>query len=285
MEHAPPPPATRRPPAPLPPSLRGTDVDGALVVDGSGRFVPNRDAVAMFEYFLTALGEESYDAVVARITAEIRTRLPADQVAAALAFLHQYLDYRDRAGALPDGGDQALRAGFERLRALRREVFGAALAADLFAAEEGHAEVTLLQAEIARDAGLDADARAELIERADALLPEAQRATRQRATAHVEVAETEAALRKDGATDAEIRVWRQERFGPEAADRLDTLDRARAAWNQRVADYRAARSQIERDPTLAEDVRQARLDALLTNRFSAPERRRVRALDRIDAVR
>ena len=54
---------------PRPRSLRGTRVDGGLVVDAAGRFVPTIDARRLFDYFLTASGEVPDDLVPGRQSA------------------------------------------------------------------------------------------------------------------------------------------------------------------------------------------------------------------------
>ena len=84
------PPARSRPvPGPLPASLAGTEPDGALLTDASGAFVPSADALDLFDYYFSALGEEPEERIVARIERVIRDRVaPPD---AALAFFDQYL--------------------------------------------------------------------------------------------------------------------------------------------------------------------------------------------------
>src|SRR5882724_6410971 len=54
-----------------PRSLRGTRIDGGLVVDADGRFVATIDARRLFDYFLTASGEVPADLLRARILREI----------------------------------------------------------------------------------------------------------------------------------------------------------------------------------------------------------------------
>jgi lipase chaperone LimK len=72
-------------------------------------------------------------------------------------------------------------------------------------------------------------------------------------------------------------------FPPEAADRLEALDRARADWDARIASYREARAAIEADSSLAAEARAQAIEDLIAARFTGPERMRVAALDRIAA--
>jgi lipase chaperone LimK len=271
-------------PARLPKSLRGTDVDGALAVDETGRFVPNRDAVALFEYYLTAVGEESYRDVVARIEAEINDRLAPSVAADAIAFLRSYLAYREDAGRYLDSGEAGgLRTGLERLKALRRARFGDELAAELFGDEEARTEAVLARQAVAEDPSLDPETRNAQLREIEASLPEAVRESRRRSTAHLELASAEAALVAEGADDEAIRAAREARFGAEAADRLAELDRERARWRERVDGYRLERDAIAADTTLTPEQKSARIAHMESERFSDNELLRVRALDRLAA--
>jgi lipase chaperone LimK len=101
---APPPPpravAAPRPPAralpPPPSSLRGTDVDGDLERDAAGRFVATPAARLLFDYFLSAAGEEPAATIRARVAAEARRRLPAAEADAAMDLYDHYVSVRSR---------------------------------------------------------------------------------------------------------------------------------------------------------------------------------------------
>jgi len=66
----------------------------------------------------------------------------------------------------------------------------------------------------------------------------------------------------------------------EATARLAELDRARAAWQTRLARFRAQRIALLTDPRLEDAERQRRLDELFAGSFTAQERLHVEALDR-----
>lgn len=269
--------------APRPGSLRGTDVDGGLVIDAEGHFVVTRDAIEMFDYFFVASGEESDEAIVRRIRAEIERRLPPGEREAALALLARYLAYREAAAALArDGSTRSPAEAFERVVELRHEIFGED-ADVLFGDEEARVRISLAQREIARDSSLTEAERQALIEALYAELPEEQRLARERAIAPARLRASEAALREAGAGDADIRAHRTELFGEEAADRLAALDRERAAWDARLEEYRRARDAVLADPSLGPQQRDAAVRALLEANFDGPERLRVEALDRIAA--
>ena len=258
-----------------PASLRGTDVDGGFLIDAEGRFVPSRDALDLFDYFFVASGEESEDAIVARIREEIQRRLGPNATPGALAFLEAYLRYRERTRDL--AGRAAPEDALDAVVEIRRDEFGAD-ADRLFGADEARIRMSLAQREIAGDPSLDEDEKRALMEALYAELPpEAQRA-RRRSMAPARLRADEADLRRAGATDAEVRAHRAELFGEEAADRLAALDQRRAEWDERVAAYLREREEVLADASRPRADREAEAETLLLERFAGPERLRVRAL-------
>jgi len=274
-----PPPAKR--PAP-PPSLRDTETDGALPVDADGHLVVAVAVRRLFDYFLSASGEESPEELRQRIGAEIESRLTDPARAEALRLLDRYLEYRERARALHIGGAASadLGARLDQIHALRRDVFGPAEAEALFGDEEALDFVAVAMHEVARDIDDPAERAARLID-LEAQLPAEVRAAREAAMLPSRLAASEEALRAAGGSDEEIRVLREEIVGAEAAARLADLDQRRAAWQERVDEYRAERDAIEADAALSGAEKQRRIDALIAERFQRPEQARVRALDRI----
>jgi lipase chaperone LimK len=262
---------------PLPESLRGTEPGGGLFADAHGRFVPSREALALFDYYFSASGEEPDEVIRMRITAEIRGRLPASAVAEAEAFFAAYLAYRDAAETLfaTEPASDDLERRFQRIREIRREAFGAGVAADLFGEEERVTEVDLARRRVAQDDTLTREERERRIAELDAELPEAERAARAEVRQAIDLRAAESQLRAAGASDAEIHAERERRVGPEAAARLAALDAQRAEWSARVAAWRA-----EREALRARGATDAELAALRDERFSAPERLRLDALER-----
>src|SRR5690606_32313520 len=61
----------------LPASLEGTSVPPGLLEDGNGNLVPTPGLRDIFDYFLSVLGEEPLDVIVARINAYLASNLSA----------------------------------------------------------------------------------------------------------------------------------------------------------------------------------------------------------------
>jgi lipase chaperone LimK len=271
---------------PPPASLRDSEIDGELIADASGHFVPSRRALALFDYFLSATGEEPQAAIRARIVAEIDRRLADPARHEATALLDRYLDYRADAARTVADERLAESADLERrlqwLRELRRKHFGAELAETLFADDERAIEVGIAQRRVAADASLSQVEKRAQIEALEAQLPESARRARAASSVPLRLVQEEAALHARGGSDAELRALRDSIVGPEAAERLEERDRRRAEWDTRLAAYRAERDAIRADASLDPQARGAAIENVLARSFDAREQTRVRALDEIE---
>lgn len=262
-------------------SLRGTAEDGNLREDAAGHLVVGPEILRLFDYYLSASGEMSESAIRARVEAAVARHL-GDRPSAkkAMDLFDRYLAYRRDAGRMSAAGDD-LGQRLDALKKLRREHFGADADA-LFGDEERAVEASIQKRKAILDGSLSPEEREARLAAADAELPESVRAAHEAATRPLREAADEDAMRAAGATDAEIRAHRVATAGEEAADRLEELDRRRAAWKARLDAFRKARASIvaaESDPAR----RKAAIDRLLEQSFNEMERIRVEAADAMDA--
>jgi lipase chaperone LimK len=271
---------------PLPASLEGTEVAGALPVDPRGHLRVVPAVLELFDWFLAASGEEPIAQTRARIEAEIRARLEPPAEGEALALLDRYLAYREavRVLAESDASGLSLERRIQRVRELRRATFGADAEA-LFGAEEDRVRVDLERRRVALDPDLSEAERARRLAALDAELPDEVREARDAALVATRLREEERALRERGAGPAEIEALRERRVGVEAAARLAALDRERAVFDSRLETYRRERDALleRRFDDAAE--REESLSALRQEHFDGSERVRVEALDRAEAAR
>ncbi|WP_438011073.1 lipase secretion chaperone [Sorangium sp. So ce321] len=262
---------------PAPPSLRGAEVDGAVLVDERGDLVVGPEILALFDYFLSAAGEEPEAAIRARIIGAIRARAAEPAVDQATALLDRYLGYREAVSAadVEVAADPAARLA--ALREIRREQLGEPAATQLFGDEEREGEATIEEARILADATLSPEERDARIAAVEATLPDGIREAREAAVRPLVEQAEEQALRDAGASDEALHAHRVAAVGPEAADRLAELDRRRAAWQRRLDAFAGARAALA--ATVADpEERRAAEEALLAGAFTPEERLRVRAI-------
>lgn len=270
---------------PPPASLTGTEVDGELRADGDGNLIINHDLRRVFDYFLATLGEEELPAIKARIALYLHQHLPPQAAAQAWELLQRYLAYDEAFVSLPqhDGTVQGMQQLLRQRSDLRRAWLGQAAADAFFSLDDAFDAYSLERVALQRDENVPAAQRQARQQQLEELLPEPVRQARQQMHAPVMIEEQVAALRAQGAGEDEVRQLREQHFGPEAAERLQQLDQARREWDSRYAAWRAERAAIQASG-LAEADREQALEAAMAEHFSEQERRRVQALDRLQAA-
>jgi lipase chaperone LimK len=260
-------------------------VDGELRVDAAGRLQPGPETLRLFDYFLSARGEESDLAIRMRVAAEVQRRLPEGARAEALAIYDRYVAYLARGAAIdeqvPDPADIERR--YQLVRELRREVFGPSLAYALFAEQERIEGVAVERRRVMDDPTLSDREKIERLAEIQARLPEDIRRAEAEAYAPLRLTREEDELRARGGSDAEVQALREQLVGEEAAGRLAELDRERERWSERMAAYRLERDRVM-DGTLnaPEEARIAFLRRVRERHFTPEELPRVEALDRIE---
>lgn len=264
----------------LPGSLQGTEEDGALREDGDGELVIGPQVIRLFDYYLSAGGEEPDTVIRDRVLAAIRKSLGDRRSAEqAKGLFDRYLGYRRASRALSASGE--LDERLSAVRRLRRDHFGA-LADRLFGDDERETAAALERRRVIANGTLSAEDRERQLGEIEGRLPDAIREARAAAAAPLLQREEEDAMRAAGASAEEIHAQRVAKLGEAAAERLADLDARRAAWKERLDAFRAARAAIERDEP-DEGRRRAAITALLERSFAPLERIRVEAADRREA--
>lgn len=267
--------------APLPPSFKGTQVDGSFQVDGAGNLLITDDIRRIFDYFLSAYGEESLQDSVKRLRAYIASQLPQPGQEQAQALLTQYLDYKRELVLLERDLPQmanldALRGRETAVQALRARLFTAEAHQAFFGSEEAYNQFTLQRLAIQHDDKLDAAAKGVAMDQLRAGLPEDLQESvlpQLQSELHVQTEQ----LRAQGASAEQVRALRQQLVGAEATTRLEALDQKRAGWKQRIAAFAASKAQIEGQNGLSDGDKQAAIQRLADEQFNETERLRLDA--------
>lgn len=267
----------------VPRSLRGTQVDGHVAADASGNLILEVGVKQMFDYFLSALGEENLDAIKGRIAFYLKQHLPASAALQGWSLLGRYLDYRQATSSIEesqksDGSVAGLRQAEQQRNQLRDSWLGEAASQAFFGPEEAYDDYTLSRMQIMQDESLSDAQKQQQVDQLKAALPDEVRDMIQQTTAPVEAVDTVDAMRAQGASEADIQAYRTSQFGPEAAERFKALDAERAAWQNRYDDYRQQRQSIL-DAGLAASDQASEIAALRERLFAAGEQKRVAALD------
>jgi lipase chaperone LimK len=273
-----------RVPETLPASLSGTSVPGGWAkTDRLGNLIPTPHLRQMFEYFLSALGEESLEQLVARIESALAA-LEEPARSQALATLGAYLDYKLAVSELEQAygdvtglGPDEMQRRMTEIHTLRRSWLDAATAEAFFADDEAVDRFQLEKRRIARDERLTSEERAEALRAAESSLPEPLREAREETRQFAEYEQVRQQLADDPRA---LQAWRQEAFGSEAADRLAQLEKEQQEWSLRWQAYSVERDRLM-SSGLAAQEREEALDRLRARHFNETERIRAEALDSI----
>ena len=267
-----------------PASLSGTSEPGGWAkTDRLGNLVPTGELRQLFEYYLSALGEETLPQLVARIRFALSV-LDEPARAQALDTLGRYLDYKlalaDLEAAYGEAGVSSpdeIQRRMAEIQALRRTWMDADTAEAFFADEEAIDRYQIQKRNLNRDGSLTEQQRKDALAEAEMALPEPVRQARQDTRKFARYEEAREALANDPEA---LRAWRQEAFGNEAAQRLEDLDAEQKDWSQRWQSYAKERDALM-SSGLAEPEREEGLTRLREKYFSETERIRAKALDSI----
>lgn len=267
-----------------PPSLGGTTEPGGWgKTDRFGNLIPTGELRQLFEYYLSALGEETLPQLVARIRLALSV-LEEPAKGQALDTLGRYLDYKlalsDLEAAYGDAGTSGpneIERRMAEIQALRRTWMDADTAEAFFADEEAIDRYQLKKLSIGRDQDLIDQQREEALAEAEMDLPEPVRQARQDTRKFSRYEQAREALANDPEA---LRAWRQKEFGDEAAQRLADLDAEQKDWSRRWQSYAKERDALKASG-LAEPEREEGLARLREKYFSETERIRAKALDSV----
>ena len=197
---------------------------------------------------------------------------PTALAARATAMLERYVDYRVALSELKPPADtsdpRALRAALEARQSARQRHFSGDEYEALFAEEARLDSYTLARIEIERNSTLSAAQKQAALKDNERELGDAQRAQRDQATVHMNVAAQTAALQATGASDIERFNQRRAQYGDAAATQLAQLDREEGDWQARLNSYASAQ---------ARKASPEQLQQLSQQLFSATEQLRLEA--------
>lgn len=272
----------------LPASLAGTDIDGGFELDEQGNLLPSLRTRELFDYFLATQGEEPLEQIIARLHAYIGHHLSAPANQQALALLDDYLGYLrvladiPAPAVRPEQMDAAtLRAHHDAVGAMRDQYFDTATREAFFGEEAALDRYTVARLALLEDDSLSTSEQAKRLALLQQQLPEAVRQPLEQLTRIEDLRAMTDKLQSENGSAAELREVRESLLGSEAADRLETLDAERIAWQQRMDAWLTERQHLLSQDSLSDADREALIDRARAERFSEQEIVRVRALERI----
>jgi len=273
----------------LPRSLKGTQVDGEIIIDENKQLVVTEGLRRLFDYFLSAIGEEDEAVIFARVERYIRHHTPEPAASQAVAIFGNYVAYLK---ALPDiekrYGNlqlQASKSGELDLSAiaqqkqevarLRQQYFDKTTIEAFFGAEDNYDDYSIEMVRINQNEQMSEAqkqaARQDYVSR----LPDGAIKTNilQQANLNELMARTEQ-MKAAGASPEALYNMRRELVGAPAAERLAQVDQEDADFDQRFQQLQSQKQQI-----LAQTTDKAKAQTQITQLekqlFNDAERKRL----------
>ena len=231
-----------------------------------------------FDYFLAGLGEEDLDTLEANFLRFNHNQANAYQLDENL--FKRFVEYRAALVDLEMGSIQnldlaSLQRLDEKLLALQLKYFSSVEQQSLFANENTMRQLALKQLMLKEEFSDEETYQQAWQQELDLLSPDLQQGYRN-ASMLIKIHDTEA-------LDDQNRYLQQQALvGTEAADRLEQLRTDRKAFQLKLDNYLALRSEISADHNLDADAQLTAIDELRHQTFSADQQRRVRALESMD---
>lgn len=271
----------------LPQSLQGTEPPAGLIIDGSGRLVVRKSLREFFDYFLSALGEESLATLRARVKAYMAKSLPRSAYLQAEHILDGYLGYRLALQSVPKAGGRAadqldldaVRSQKQQERSLRARYLTEEVSVAFFGHEDRYDDYTLSRLNVERDPSLSEAEKRERVNALFAQLPVEIQASMRSIQAIGSLEQLNANCQQQGCTQEQLYQQRAALVGNEAAGRLQELDGLRAVWMVRVDAYLDLRALVLGDNALSDAEKQVQILELRRRAFNAEEQLRLSAFE------
>ena len=272
-------------------SMQDTVPDGDLRVlptaaQAQSGPLPYAELKRLFDYYLSAVGEQSIDAIRLEISSELQRRLPPPQLPGATRLLALYLQFKlalvelDKNPELAGAGAQAIRRRLLAMRDLRSQFFSAEETLGMFGFEDDYDMDAVARLEISQNPALTAAQKKEQLATLDATQSAVLREEREAPRRVLRIEQMAQDLRAQGASDDDVYRLRSRELNPEAAARLAEVDREEIAWKSRIATYLSERSKLlEAQADAPPAQRESALVQLQQSRFSPDERRRLAAYE------
>lgn len=240
----------------------------------------------LFDYYLSAVGEQSIEAITQQINSELDRRLPASQAREARRLLALYLEFKRELVALEQKpeltgpGVQAIRRRLMAMQDLRSGFFSAQETQGMFGFDDAYDMDAVARLEISQNPALSDAQKREQLAALDAAMPLALRQERDASRMVVRIEQMAEAMRAKGANDDEVYRMRAKELDPQAASRLAEVDREEQAWKSRIAIYLSERSKLlQAHADAPASQRQLALTQLQQSQFTPEERRRLAAYE------
>jgi lipase chaperone LimK len=256
-------------------SQQDTEVNCQLRLDGANRLIVNEQTRNCFEYFITQYGEKDIKQIKNDFKAYIQQTYKEPALAQILDLWNRYIDYREKLGDVQAPNinkedPKYYQSIFANMKNLRKQLFSDYEIEGLFGTEDTYHEYTLSRMTVMDDKSLSEAQKAQKLKDLFNQLPEDWKENLEQLNKLEDLRKLTADIKARGGSAEEIHQMRMNLVGPEATQRLESLDGQRRDWKNKVDGYLKERDNIMKSG-MSEDAKQKAVQQLRTQHFNKPE--------------
>ncbi|MGR6870737.1 lipase secretion chaperone [Pseudomonas sp. HK3] len=279
--------------ASLPQSLADSPPPSPLDTNTQGELIINTKVKRLFEFYLSAMGEDTLAECIVRIRHALTQQLSGNALTTGMQLLEGFLQYQNHIGEIKNDfssryDDQTY--SLEKVKEMKQNVresrslfFSQEASLAFYKQEDEYDDYMIKKVAIRSNHDLTAEQKQTEYELLNSASPSWISQQEQQASLVNNVKAQEKALREKGADDAAINQLRVDNYGEQAAQNLAALDQNRAQWASRVTQYRVESEQILSSSNYTQEEKTQLLQDIRQQHFSGSELVRISALDKIAA--
>ncbi len=277
----------------LPKSLADSPPPSSLDTNEEGQLIINMKVKRLFEFYLSAMGEDTLAECITRIRHNLSQQLQADALDTALHLLENFLQYQNNIGDIKnefltrysqESYDlERVNEMKQRVRQSRSLFFSEQANNAFYKQEDAYDDYMLKKVAIRSDQSLTSDQRRAQYQLLDNDSPQWISQQEQQASLVSRVQAQEQTLRENGGDNSAIRQLRVDNYGEQAAQNLDVLDQQRTLWSSRVDQYRLESQSVLVNTGYSQQEKNQLLHDIRQQHFTGSELVRISALDKIEA--
>ena len=253
-------------------SQQDTQINCQIRVDASNRLIVNEQTRDCFEYFITQYGEKSLEQIKTDFLSYIQTSYK-DPVLSQLSDLWtRYINYRSKLGDLQAPNSDKESAKYyqqivDNTQNLRKKFFSDYEIQGLFGTQDTYDQYTVDRMSIMENQTLSATEKAQKLKNLFDQLPEDWKENLQQLNQLEDLRKLTADIKARGGSAQELHQMRTNLVGPEATQRLETLDVQRNDWKSKVTQYLTERDTIL-NSNMGESAKQNAIQQLKSQQFA-----------------
>lgn len=267
-------------------SQQDIQINCQLKIDGSNRLIVNEATKNCFEFFITQYGEKDIQQIKTDFITYAKTNYKEPVLTQLIDLWTRYMQYREQLGNLEKPNIDEEKAGyykaiFDNMKNLRKKFFSDYEAEGLFGVEDTYNDYTIARMEVLDNKKLTEAEKAQKLQELFKDLPEDWKENLKQLSQLEDLRKLTAEIKARGGSAEELRQMRTNLVGPEATQRLETLDADRSQWKGRVGSYLTERDSIVKS-NMSDSAKQSAIQQLRSKNFSNPqEQLRIETFEKI----